>query len=93
MPTEQDVRNALISLIDPDFNKDIVSLGFVQNVRIQGDAVALDICLTTPACPVKNEFQRKAGEALRRTVPEPRKDGKASPLVGAVYSPGHRLLY
>lgn len=66
MITEKDVLDSLRSIIDPDFNKDIVSLGFVQNVEIKEDEVSLDIRLTTPACPVKNEFQRAAEEALRR---------------------------
>jgi Mrp family chromosome partitioning ATPase/DUF971 family protein len=66
MVREEDILEALRNIIDPDFNKDIVSLGFVQNVRIKEDEVSLDIHLTTPACPVKNEFQRAAEEAVRR---------------------------
>lgn len=64
MPTEKDILEALSGIIDPDFNKDIVSLGFVQNIRINGGEVSLEIALTTPACPVKNEFQKKAESLL-----------------------------
>jgi Mrp family chromosome partitioning ATPase/DUF971 family protein len=60
MVKEQDILNALKSIIDPDFNRDIVSLGFVKNVRISGGNVAFDIELTTPACPVRSEFQKQA---------------------------------
>lgn len=65
MIKEQDVLNVLKRIIDPDFNRDIVSLGFVRNIRINGPDVAFDIALTTPACPVKNEFQRQAEELVR----------------------------
>jgi len=65
MVTEQDVLNKLRQIIDPDFNRDIVSLGFVKNIKIKEDFVACDIVLTTPACPVRTEFQHKAEELLR----------------------------
>lgn len=64
MLTEKDVLNALRHIMDPDFNRDIVSLGFVQNIHIKQDMVSLDIALTTPACPVKTEFQRQAENSL-----------------------------
>src|SRR4029077_15268315 len=46
--TERDVLDALRPIQDPDLKRDIVSLGFVRNVRIEGDAVRLEIRLTTP---------------------------------------------
>lgn len=68
MIQEKDILNELKKIIDPDFNKDIVSLGFVKNIKIAGDNVAFDIALTTPACPVKSEFQRQA-ENLVGSIP------------------------
>jgi len=64
MATESEILKALSVIIDPDFNKDIVSLGFVKNIVIQGEKVAFTIELTTPACPVKEEFRRQADEAV-----------------------------
>lgn len=66
MPAEHDILNALRKIIDPDFNKDIVSLGFVKNIQIKDGHVSFDIALTTPACPVKSEFQEKAQEYVGR---------------------------
>lgn len=63
--TENDILSALSGIIDPDFNRDIVSLGFVKNIRINGGDISFDIELTTPACPVKSEFQRQAELAVR----------------------------
>ena len=62
--TEQQVLKALGRIMDPDFGKDIVSLGFVKNVRIEDGVVSFTIELTTPACPVKEEFRRQAEELV-----------------------------
>jgi len=64
MITETDILNALSVIIDPDFKKDIVSLGFVKNITINGAQVAFTIELTTPACPVKEEFRSQADAAV-----------------------------
>ncbi|MCK5571452.1 MAG: Mrp/NBP35 family ATP-binding protein, partial [Bacteroidetes bacterium] len=50
---------------DPDLHKDIVSLGFVKNVAINGNDVRLTIELTTPACPVRDELKAAAAKAVR----------------------------
>ncbi len=60
----EDILKALSVIIDPDFHKDIVSLGFVKNIKIDGGKVSLDIELTTPACPLKNDFKKNAEEIL-----------------------------
>lgn len=58
---EQEVLDALRVVRDPDLHRDIVSLGFVQNLRIEpSGAVAFDVNLTTPACPVKDELRNHA---------------------------------
>jgi ATP-binding protein involved in chromosome partitioning len=62
--TESAVLEALRPIVDPDFGKSIVDLGFVKNIRIAGGRVSFDIELTTPACPVKEEFQRTARERV-----------------------------
>lgn len=59
---ETDVLNALARIVDPDLHKNIVDLGFVQNLRVCGGVVAFDIQLTTPACPVKAQMEAQAKE-------------------------------
>jgi ATP-binding protein involved in chromosome partitioning len=61
---EADVLQALRVVNDPDLHRDIVSLGFVKNVRIAGGSVAFDIELTTPACPVKDRMKGEASAAV-----------------------------
>jgi ATP-binding protein involved in chromosome partitioning len=62
--TEAAVLDALRTIQDPDLHKDIVSLGFVKNVRIDGAHVGLTIELTTPACPVKDMMRDQARAAV-----------------------------
>lgn len=66
--TADTVLDALKAVVDPDLRRDIVSLGFVKNLSIDGGIVAFDIELTTPACPVKDKMQAQA-EALVRGLP------------------------
>src|SRR5262245_65096303 len=59
--TEAAVLDALRAVKDPDLHKDIVALGFVKNVRIDGGGrVGFTIELTTPACPVKDMMRDQA---------------------------------
>ena len=64
MITEQDVLNALRRIEDPDLHRDIVSLGFVKNLSIEGNRVHFDLNLTTPACPVRDRLQEDAKNAV-----------------------------
>lgn len=59
---EQQVLRQLARIIDPDFGQDIVSCGFVKGLQVtpQTGQVTFALELTTPACPIKDEFERKA---------------------------------
>jgi ATP-binding protein involved in chromosome partitioning len=63
--SEAAVLDALRVVQDPDLHKDIVALGFVKRLRIQGSRVAFAIELTTPACPVKDRLRDQAVAAVR----------------------------
>jgi ATP-binding protein involved in chromosome partitioning len=63
--TKEQILDALRSVRDPDLGRDIVSLEFVKDVRIDGDRVAVTIELTTPACPVKERMRDEAARAVR----------------------------
>ncbi len=69
MNKENEVLEILKGIIDPDLGRDIVSLGFVKQVRVDdAGQVSFVIELTTPACPVKEQFKRTA-EALVGQLP------------------------
>ena len=65
MPTADAVLSALRAVIDPDFQRDIVSLGFVKDLEIHGGQVAFAIELTTPACPIRDRFKDQAEAVVR----------------------------
>ena len=58
--TEEKVLDVLKRVQDPDLRKDIVSLGFIRNLKVDGGKVAFDLNLTTPACPVKDQMRDEA---------------------------------
>src|SRR5256714_9832880 len=62
------VLDALKVVRDPDLNRDIVSLGFVKDLRIDGGRVAFTIELTTPACPVKDQMRDQARAAVSQVA-------------------------
>lgn len=62
--TEQDVLKALKNVMDPELGKNIVDLKMVRNIRIDGNKVAFDFYLTTPACPLKDVMRKDAEQAL-----------------------------
>jgi ATP-binding protein involved in chromosome partitioning len=64
-PNEAAVLNALRAVRDPDLHQDIVTLGFVKDLRVCGGGVAFQIELTTPACPVKDLMKSQAERAVR----------------------------
>jgi ATP-binding protein involved in chromosome partitioning len=64
--TEAAVLDALRAVRDPDLNRDIVSLKFVKNLRIDGGRVSFSIELTTPACPVKDQMRDQARAVVER---------------------------
>src|SRR3954469_20689779 len=61
---EQVVLDALRQIKDPDLHKDIVTLGFIKDLKIDGGNVSFRIVLTTPACPVKSEMEAAAYELV-----------------------------
>src|SRR5439155_10224592 len=67
--TESNVLDALRSVMDPDLRRDIVSLNFVRNMKIEGGTVSFDVNLTTPACPVKDRLREQSRQAVLEHVP------------------------
>jgi ATP-binding protein involved in chromosome partitioning len=65
MPGRDAVLNALRVVVDPDIRRDIVSLGFVKELVLEGGRVSFTIELTTPACPVKDQLRDQAAAAVR----------------------------
>lgn len=63
--TLEAVLQALGTVQDPDLHRDIVTLGFVKDVRIDGEHVGFTVELTTPACPVKDILKEQCETVVR----------------------------
>jgi len=62
--TEEMVLGALSSVMDPDLNRDLVSLNMIQGIKISPPSVSFKLVLTTTACPLKKELEDQAREAV-----------------------------
>lgn len=71
--TEDLVKLALRRVKDPELNLNILDLGLVYDIRVDGTAVSIDMSLTSPGCPSGPEIMTDAERHL-----------KAIPGVGAV---------
>jgi ATP-binding protein involved in chromosome partitioning len=64
--TEAAVLDALKAVNDPDLHRDIVTLGFIKNLKVDRAQVSFTIELTTPACPVKDQMRDQARAVVMR---------------------------
>ncbi len=69
MLTKESVLNALSKVNDPDLHKDLVTLGMVKEININGENVSVTIELTTPACPLKERIEQDCVDAIKKEHP------------------------
>ncbi len=102
--TPDQVLAALGTVNDPDLHRDLVSLGMVEDVAVDGGRVAFTLVLTTSACPLKGQIEddcRRAVSAIAgvtevqvttisrvRKAKDPTADRRALPGVGHVIAVG-----
>lgn len=58
--TEDRVMEVLGDIYDPEIPIDIVNLGLVYGVRIEGSAVNVDMTMTSPGCPAATQIVAEA---------------------------------
>jgi metal-sulfur cluster biosynthetic enzyme len=56
---------ALRRVKDPELNLNIVDLGLIYDVQVEGSKVRVDMSLTSPGCPSGPEIMGEAEEQLR----------------------------
>jgi ATP-binding protein involved in chromosome partitioning len=61
----ESVRAALAGVQDPELGQDLVSLGMVKDIRVDGGKVSVAVELTTPACPLKARIEQDCVAAVR----------------------------
>lgn len=63
-PTESSILAALSKVQEPELHKDLVSLGMVKDIQITGPKVTFTVELTTPACPLRDQIELEARQAV-----------------------------
>jgi metal-sulfur cluster biosynthetic enzyme len=66
MVTEAAVRKALRQVKDPEMNLDLVVLGLIYDIRVNGSHVDVTMSLTSPGCPVAGQILDQAREAVEK---------------------------
>ena len=79
--TEDQVKLALRRVKDPELNLNILDLGLVYAIRVDGNDVSIDMTLTSPGCPSGPEIMTDAERHLR-AIP-----GVGDVSVNLVWSP------
>lgn len=67
---EDDIREALKTVQDPEAGMSIVDLGLVYGIRIEAGRVHVDMTMTSPACPVAPYIVDESVAAIRAIVAE-----------------------
>jgi metal-sulfur cluster biosynthetic enzyme len=63
---EASVLDALREVVDPEIGINLVDLGLIYSIDLQGRRVSLKMTLTTPGCPMHESLARGAQTAVLR---------------------------
>ena len=63
MSTEDAIRQALTSVIDPEIRRPITELGMVRSVEVADDHATVGIDLTTSGCPLREKISTDVKDA------------------------------
>ena len=66
--TKEQVLEALKNVEDPDLKKDLVTLGMIKDLEVNGKNVNFTVVLTTPACPMKEMIHKACVNAVLHFV-------------------------
>ena len=68
-PTEAEVLDAMLDVVDPELMVNVVDLGLVYGVHIDDDNHAtIDMTLTSPTCPLTDRLEYDTNLALEGLV-------------------------
>ena len=68
MTIDTDIREALSTVIDPELAVNIVDLGLVYRVEVEGPRVRVEMTMTSPACPMGDYLKALVDAAIKGTV-------------------------
>lgn len=79
--TDAALRAALLDVIDPELGYNIVDLGLVYDIRLEGGVIDVTMTMTTPGCPAQDYI---VGGVEHRLAEEP---GVTGVFVSVVWTP------
>ncbi len=68
MPTVEQLRDALSTVIDPEIRRPITEIGMVRSVDVDGSTATIGIDLTTAGCPMKERITDDVKGAAARVA-------------------------
>ncbi|SHG39688.1 ATP-binding protein involved in chromosome partitioning [Flavobacterium micromati] len=68
--TKEQVLEALKNVEDPDLKKDLVTLGMIKDLEVEGKNVSFTVVLTTPACPMKELIHKACVNSILHFIDE-----------------------
>lgn len=69
MVSEQDVLLVLKQVYDPELGINIVDLGLIYEINIDGQSVHVEMTMTTPACPLQAHLLREVKVRIGLALP------------------------
>jgi ATP-binding protein involved in chromosome partitioning len=66
--TKEQVLEALKHVEDPDLKKDLVTLGMIKDLEVEGINISFTVVLTTPACPMKELIHKNCVNAILKYI-------------------------
>ena len=67
--TEERVRAAIREVIDPELGVNVVDLGLIYGIDVNGGVVRVRMTLTTPSCPLHQSLGTAIAKAVALGVP------------------------
>ncbi len=64
MVTEQEVREALRNVMDPEIGKPIEDIGMLQAIEVDGGTVRVHVLITIDGCPLKDRINADVTSAV-----------------------------
>ena len=79
--TKEGILEVLKTVIDPEIGINIVDMGFIYKIEVDGKKVRIEMTLTTPGCPMCNMFLFEIEKAVKK------KFGNAEVKIDLVFDP------
>ena len=63
-PTEEACYEALSRVVDPELGVDVVNLGLIYSLKLEGGCATVEMTMTSPGCPIADQILFQANNEL-----------------------------